>query len=201
MQMNNKAILAGTIISSPAFYTQLKTGTVLFRAHMCVVRTSGNEDLLPVVFTKEMAPEFEIGAKMKITGRLQSRNNENHLDLFVRVYKIEQFEKDENHVELDGIVCKETVFRTTPFRRIITDAVLANNTPPASSSYVPTIFWGKMAVLMNDAKVGEEYRTYGRFQSRKYMKNGEEKICYEYSSNYAEKKGVKDESINKVNEA
>ena len=53
---------------------------------MCVERTSGNEDILPVVFTKELSPEFEIGVKMKITGRLQSRNNENHLDLFVRVY-------------------------------------------------------------------------------------------------------------------
>ena len=198
--MNNKAILAGTIISSPTFYTQLKTGTVLFRTLMCVERTSGNEDILPVVFTKELSPEFEIGAKMKITGRLQSRNNENHLDLFVRVYKIDLFEKNENHVELDGIICKGTIFRTTPFRRKITDAVLANNAPPASSSYVPTIFWGKMAVLMSEAKIGEEYRTYGRFQSRIYLKNGEERICYEYSSNYAEKKGVTDENINKVNE-
>ena len=112
--MNNKAILAGTIISSPTFYTQLKTGTVLFRTLMCVERTSGNEDILPVVFTKELSPEFEIGAKMKITGRLQSRNNEKHLDLFVRVYKIEQFEKYENHVELETWFWSYHIFDKIP---------------------------------------------------------------------------------------
>lgn len=198
--MINKVILAGTIISTPAFYTQLKTGTTLFRAHMCVVRESGNEDLLPVVFSKEMLPEFEIGTKMKVSGRLQTRNSNKHLDVYVRVYTIEPFEKNENYVELEGVICKETVFRTTPFRRIVTDAMLANNAAPAPSSYVPTIFWGRLAVAMSKAKVGETYMTYGRLQSRNYIKNDEERICYEYSVNYAEKKGVTDENINKVNE-
>ena len=202
MQMNNKVILAGTIISSPTFYRQLKTGTVLFRTLMCVKRTSGNEDVLPVVFSKEMLPEFEIGAKMKVTGRLQTQNSKGHLDLFARVYIIEPFEKDENYVEYEGVICKETIFRTTPFRRIITEAILANNAPPASSSYVPTIFWGSLAVAMSDAKTGDTYMTCGRFQSRKYFKNGEERICYEYSVNTAEKlKGVaEDEGNDKVDE-
>ena len=202
MQMNNKAILAGTIISSPTFYTQLKTGTVLFRALICVMRLSGNEDVLPVVFSKEMMPEFEVGAKMKISGRLQTRNSNGHLDVYVRVYNINPYEKDENYVELEAAVCKEPELRTTPFKRIITNIVLANNAPPASSSYVPTIFWGRTALYMSGAKVGEEYLTYGRFQSRTYFKNGEERICYEYSGNFAEKtKGVQDESNDKVDEA
>ena len=202
MQMVNKTILGGTIITSPTYYTQLKTGAVLFRTDMRVMRISGNEDILPVVFSKEMLPEFEVGAKMKITGRLQTRNSNGHLDVFVRVYNIEPFEKDENYVEYEGIVCKKTIFRTTPFRRVVTDAILANNAPPASSSYVPTIFWGSLAVAMSDAKMGDTYMTYGRFQSRKYYKNGEERICYEYSVNTAEKlKGVtEDENNDKVDE-
>ena len=197
MQMKNTIILGGTIISEPTYYTQLKTGISLFRTLMCVNRTSGNTDVLPLVFSKEMLPEFEIGAKMRITGRLQTKNRDKHLDVFARVYNIEPYIDDENYVEFEGIIGKNVYFRSTPSGKVITEATLANNIPRTSTSYVPTIFWGSVARFMSVANVGERYETVGRFQSRQYMKNGEERICYEYSANYAhEMRGEENEDNN-----
>ena len=91
-----------------------------------------------------------------------------------------------NQIYLVGYICKEPVYRTTPFGREICDMLLAVNRSYNKSDYLPCIAWGRNARFVRDLGVGEKLEVQGRIQSRKYQKKlseteSETKIAYEIS--------------------
>ena len=92
-----------------------------------------------------------------------------------------------NEVKLVGFVCKEPVYRKTPFDREICDVLLAINRPNYhKSDYVPCIMWGRNARFMSNQKIGCKVEIVGRIQSRQYLKTNEKgeeesKVAYEVS--------------------
>ena len=91
-----------------------------------------------------------------------------------------------NQVALVGYICKEPIYRTTPFGREICDVLLAVNRAYNKSDYLPCIAWGRNARFVKDLGVGEKLEVQGRIQSRKYQKridenNTETRVAYEIS--------------------
>ena len=85
-----------------------------------------------------------------------------------------------------GYICKEPIYRTTPFGREICDVLLAVNRAYNKSDYLPCIAWGRNARFVRDLGVGEKLEVQGRIQSRAYQKRISEddtvtKVAYEIS--------------------
>lgn len=60
----------------------------------------------------------------------------------------------DNHVQLEGAICKEPVYRRTPLGREICDVMLAVNGQYRRADYLPCIFWGKTATDHGRLPVG-----------------------------------------------
>lgn len=98
---------------------------------------------------------------------------------------------DINHLVLEGFITKDTMFRTTPKGKKITDFMMAVNSPdPKHPNYIPCIAWGKNAYLADTMTKEYHIRIEGRIQSREYDKilrgdNGEtvaqKRVAYEVS--------------------
>ena len=92
---------------------------------------------------------------------------------------------------LDGYICKEPVYRTTPLGREIADVLLAVNRAYGKSDYIPCICWGRNARYAGNLSVGSRIQLWGRIQSREYQKrvgenNVVSKVAYEISVNKME---------------
>ena len=91
-----------------------------------------------------------------------------------------------NNIEITGYICKQPIYRTTPFKREICDVLIAVNRAYNKSDYIPCIMWGRNARFVQNMKVGEKLTVVGRIQSRTYVKNlgdekSEERVAYEVS--------------------
>ena len=89
-----------------------------------------------------------------------------------------------NSIYLNGFICKNPVYRITPFGREISDILLAVNRAYNKSDYIPCIAWGVMLAMQFE--VGDNIKIWGRIQSRKYQKKlsdgiVEDRIAYEVS--------------------
>lgn len=120
------------------------------------------------------------------------------LTVFAREIQLtdEKF-KNPNEIYLDGFICKEPVYRTTPFGREIADVLLAVNRAYNKSDYIPTIAWGRNSRFCKTLSVGDNIRVWGRLQSREYQKKLSDdtvakKVAYEVSISKMEK--VKEEN-------
>ena len=125
---------------------------------------------------------------MEVQGQLRSYNNyvdgKTHLMLTVFVKDIvareDGFCGNPNEIKLTGFICKEPVYRKTPFGREIADVLLAVNRAYNKSDYIPVICWGRNARFAGTLSVGDNISVYGRMQSRIYHKKIDE-------NNYIEK--------------
>jgi len=93
---------------------------------------------------------------------------------------------DYNEIDIVGYVCKEPVYRTTPFNREICDVLIAVNRGYNKSDYIPCIAWGRNARFVKNFTVGDKVAVSGRIQSRTYQKKLESgeilmKTAYEVS--------------------
>ena len=92
---------------------------------------------------------------------------------------------------LDGYICKEPVYRTTPLGREIADVLLAVNRAYGKSDYIPCICWGRNARYAGNLSVGSRIQLWGSIQSREYQKrvgenNVVSRVAYEISVNKME---------------
>ena len=114
-----------------------------------------------------------------------------NLKVFVRELGIGD-DQNPNYIEIEGYVCKPTVYRTTPFGREICDVLLAVNRAYNKSDYIPCIAWGRNARYAESFVVGDKVLLSGRIQSREYQKGLEDgsyesRTAYEVSINKLEK--------------
>lgn len=170
-----------------------------YEANIKCERLSGTEDIIPIIASEDVicTEKDYTGKMLRIKGQLRSRNqieeNKNRLNLFVNAKSVEiidtiESEVKNNHVYLDGYICKKPIYRKTPLGREITDLFLAVNRPNGKSDYIPCVCWGKNAVLAGNFEVGDHCVVEGRLQSRAYEKRIDDetvqkKIAYEVSIN------------------
>lgn len=187
----NKIVLAGLVTEEPTFSHEVH-GEKFYRFYLSSSRQSGYCDVLMCTVPEIIKNGISEGNKVKVFGEIRTRNvhedDKSHLEVTVFVKEVLLYEKDENNVELDGFICKEPVYRETPFGRQITDLIVASNRERNyKSDYIPCIAWGRNAIRTSEFNVGTRVKVSGRLQSREYNKRlGDEtyevRTAYELSA-------------------
>lgn len=192
---NNLAQVCGVVDDELQFNHEI-FGESFYTFTLKMPRLSGTSDRIKVMISDRLLSDFplSIGDYVNITGQFRSynsyENGDNKLILTVFAKDISSCEdelpKNLNSLFLNGYVCKEPVYRTTPFGREITDLLLAVNRTYNKSDYIPVIAWGRNARYCKGFKVGDNVKVWGRIQSRDYQKRLSEdevitKTAYEVS--------------------
>ena len=170
----NKIVLAGLVTEEPIFSHDVH-GEKFYRFCLSSSRQSGYCDVLMCTVPEIIKNGINEGNMVKVLGEIRTRNvhedDKSHLEVTVFVKEVLLYEKDENNVELDGFICKEPVYRETPFGRQITDLIVASNRERNyKSDYIPCIAWGRNAIRTSEFNVGTRVKVSGRLQSREYNK-------------------------------
>ena len=189
---NNQVYLSGQIASEPEFSHEIM-GEKFYDMTVSVARLSGQNDVIPITISDRLMEGglFEIGNLIGLIGQFRSYNKivDGKSKLVLRVFVRELCECDDNApnvIEIEGYVCKQPVYRTTPFKREIADLLIAVNRAYNKSDYIPAIAWGRNARYASMFRVGEKIHLMGRIQSRVYQKalddgSVEERVAYEVS--------------------
>ena len=209
---NNKIFLEGKVISELEFSHEMY-GEGFYSFNLEVMRLSDSVDHLNITVSERLLNDVEIsiGKEVIVEGQLRSYNKfidgSNKLILTVFARNIQpciEKSKNPNEIYLDGYICKEPVYRTTPFGREIADLLLAINRAYNKSDYIPTIAWGRNSRFCKSLNVGDHIKVWGRLQSREYQKKISEtevvkKVAYEVSISRMEKAN-KEENASKGQE-
>ena len=197
---NNQAVIAGEIISDFEFNHEV-FGEGFYFVKLKVSRLSHSSDIIPLLVSERLidVKQSHIGQFLEARGQFRSHNKQesdkNRVVLFLFAKEIEMIDSAENRnpneIFLDGYICKEPVYRTTPLGREIADVLLAVNRAYGKSDYIPCICWGRNARYAGNLTVGSRIQLRRRIQSREYQKRiGEgkvvDKIAYEVSASQME---------------
>lgn len=191
---NNSIHLEGTLLSKLEFSHEMY-GEKFYTFDLEVMRLSDSKDILSITVSDRLITNMslEIGTEIIVEGQLRSYNkfvdgsNKLILTVFARDIKpCEEKSKNPNEIFLDGYICKEPIYRTTPFGREIADVLLAVNRAYNKSDYIPSIAWGRNARFSQNLPTGTEVKIIGRVQSRNYEKKHEDgtienRVAYEVS--------------------
>ena len=195
-QVTNQVTLRGSLLSLPRLSHE-NHGKKFYRFTLEVPRLSGTADLLPIVAEERMieAMDTDAGDMIRVEGQIRSHNvrsnGSRHLLIFVFAASITVEEGEPlNDVLLEGILCREPVFRRTPLGREICDMMLAVPRQFKRADYLPCILWGRLAQEGSQCHIRDGIRISGRLQSRNYTKvteeGPEERTAYEISALTAE---------------
>lgn len=197
---NNQAVVAGEIISEFEFSHEV-FGEGFYLLNLKVSRLSHSSDIVPLLISERLIDvnQSYMGRYIEARGQFRSynkhENNRNHLVLSLFVRELELLDELDNRkpntIFLDGYICKEPVYRTTPLGREIADVLLAVNRAYSKSDYIPCICWGRNARYAGKLPVGSRIQLWGRIQSREYQKRINDvdvvnRIAYEVSVNKME---------------
>lgn len=173
---NNVVFLTGKLVSNKTFSHEV-FGEKFYTMDMSVDRLSGQTDIIPITVSERLrCDNLKSGSDIAIKGQFRSYNKLDGdrsrliLTVFVREIMDLNAENNPNSVAISGYVCKEPVYRVTPFNREIADVLIAVNRSYNKSDYIPTIAWGRNARFVSDIKVGSKVSLIGRVQSREYKK-------------------------------
>lgn len=193
--MENTIHLKGRIAQQLQFDHEL-FDEQFYTTTLCVPRTSGAEDFLPVTISERLliGQTLAVGSELCVEGQLRTHNKiqEGSSRLVItafaqQILNCEEDRENANQVRLTGTLCKLPVFRTTPFGREIADLMIAVNRAYGKSDYLPCIAWGRTARFAASLKPGDRVWLAGRFQSRVYQKQlpdgtAQNKTAYEVSA-------------------
>ena len=193
-EAENNAKISGIICSEMKLSHQVE-GEKFYDFLVEVKRLSESKDIIPVTISEKLVfdSNFKVGDFVDIVGEFRSYNKileeKSKLVLHVFARDIAPSEKQEfvNDVKLTGFLCKNPIYRKTPFNREICDILLAvNRQNYHKSDYIPCILWGRNARYVSGQSVGCKIEVYGRIQSREYSKTRadgtvENKVAYEVS--------------------
>ena len=195
---NNRAYVAGTVITVPEFSHEV-LGEKFYDVTLSVRRLSDRHDEIPVTVSDRLMQDMPLapGDTVGVSGQLRSYNKqtEGRSKLVLRIFarELDDGESDTpNRIEPEGFICKPPVYRTTPFKREICDMLLAVNRAYNKSDYIPAIAWGRNARYAGEFAVGDKVAVTGRIQSRVYQKtlpdgSVEDRVAYEVSVSRLEK--------------
>lgn len=199
----NRAYLRGDLEEKLKF-SHCGYGNNFYQTVMRVPRISGVDDRIPIMISDNIVPrevlcQMEKGEFLEVEGSFRSYDKyvtpeKSHLCLHLYVSAIngegseEQRMQRKNFIFLDGIICKQPIFKYTPSGKQILECMVAVNRRYGGgrTDYIPCIIWGTLA-----KRLSEELRSYseicfwGRMQSRNYIKRlesrEEERITREVS--------------------
>lgn len=197
IKTNNKGKIKGTLLEKASKTFEIE-GESFYEGKMVVERLSETNDILPFTISEKLVKAYNLslegGDLLAFGGELRSYNKMIEgksrliLSFFVKEVLDEKLgDMNLNELSLTGYICKEPVFRTTPFNRQICDVLLAvNRLSYNKSDYIPCILWGRNAKFIQNQKVGTKVNLTGRIQSRPYRKEisegvFEERTAYEVS--------------------
>lgn len=194
LQENNYAEITG-FITSDFEYSHRIMGENFYTATLKSERTSGVFDYIQFTVSDRLIEITDLSDMyVRIKGQYRSYNKHNEdgtikliLSLFVK--EIEEIETEEfpyNRITLNGFICKEPIYRTTPLGREIADVLLAVQRKYGKSDYIPCIAWGRNANFVGSLSIGSQIKVSGRIQSRDYQKKLDdgtiaERTCNEVS--------------------
>lgn len=192
----NHAVIRGSLRELPVFSHE-NHGKRFYRFFLEVLRLSGAVDTLPVIVEESILNEMDVsgGDMLRVTGQLRSHNlrldGQRRLLIFVFADTVVSECGDSiNDVTVEGIICREPVYRRTPLGREICDVMLAVPRAFHRADYLPCILWGKTAQEGARCHTGDHIRISGRLQSRVYTKltedGAQERTAYELSALTAE---------------
>jgi len=191
-EKNNQVMLKGKCETEPE-YSHSVMGEGFYEFILAVPRLSNEVDYLPITISERLIDKLGDRTKnVGIVGQLRSYNKleGDKSKLILTIFARDVVDEDEisscNQINIVGYVCKEPIYRTTPFGREITDVLIAVNRAYNKSDYLPCIAWGRNARFAGDLEIGEKIELTGRIQSRKYTKKISEtdiitKTAYEVS--------------------
>ena len=193
---NNVVTISGKV-ASEVEYSHEVYGEGFYSFYLDVARLSDSSDKISVTFSERLVPrsKLQIGVALDVEGQFRSYNSykseSNKLVLTVFAREVifadeEKRIKNPNQIYLNGYICKNPIYRMTPFGREITDILVAVNRPYNKSDYIPCIAWGRNARYSQNLAVGDNIKIWGRIQSREYQKKLESgeaisKTAYEVS--------------------
>lgn len=193
-EMNNNRVTLSGRVAEEARFSHEVFGEGFYEIKLEVPRLSAQTDLLPVTVSERLltSHDVSVGALLSIVGQFRSYNKiekeRSRLMLTVFARDILEFDQEinPNVIELQGYICKQPLYRTTPFKREICDLLIAVNRAYNKSDYIPCIAWGRNARYVNGLAVGSHVSVQGRIQSREYQKMTEDgtqitKTAYEVS--------------------
>lgn len=192
---NNEVCLNGEIDSNLKFSHEVY-GEGFYNFILKTPRLSNIYDFICITISERLFKDLpmRLGDKISVNGQFRSYNNYasegNRLLLTVFAKDIKEISdeatQNPNIISLNGYICKEPIYRVTPFGREICDILLAVNRSYNKSDYIPCIAWGRNARFASRLKIGDNIKISGRVQSREYQKkiSDEEiitKVAYEVS--------------------
>lgn len=192
----NTVDLGGRVITGPIF-NHKSYGRAYYMMVLGISRKSGYEDKIRLIVSEELlgGRSPKPGAFLDIRGQIRTYNREEsgksklEVTVFVKelLYRSCEKYRFENHVLIEGFICKTPVRRTSPLGREICDLMIAVNRPYNKSDYIPAIAWGRNADYCEKLEVGSRIMLEGRIQSREYRKyidegNIETRTAYEVSA-------------------
>lgn len=198
---NNCAFITGTIEEEFGLSHRIY-GEDFYNTTLKVPRLSGAFDYIKIMVSERLISDCgcKTGDTVEVEGQFRSYNsfddtsNKLILTVFAKDIRIASDDdiKNPNSLYLNGYICKEPVYRTTPFGREITDMLLAVNRTYNKSDYIPIIAWGRNARFGKSLKIGDNIKIKGRIQSRNYQKRLSDdevvtRTAYEVSVNRIEK--------------
>ena len=174
---NNRVTVTGMIIEEPR-YSHDVCGEGFYESSISVKRLSEQIDTLPITVSERLLVDYplHVGDEVTLIGQLRSYNkvegvhSKLMLSVFVREISTPLRDTNPNSIYITGYVCKEPVYRTTPFNREICDVLIAVNRAYNKSDYLPCIAWGRNARFVKGLEVGTKVILEGRIQSRNYQK-------------------------------
>ena len=189
---NNTITLRGTLLQLPVFSHE-NHGRKFFRFMLEVPRLSGALDTLPIIAEEQILGQLDPcgGEMVTVVGQIRSHNLRmdgiRRLQVFVFALSITAEDGEPiNEVSLEGILCKEPIYRRTPLGREICDVMLAIPRAFHRADYLPCILWGRIAQEVATCHTRDTLRIQGRLQSRIYTKllpDGiQERTTYEISA-------------------
>lgn len=188
----NQAVLRGSLRELPIFSHE-NHGRRFFRFYLEVLRLSGAVDILPVIAEEAVMNSIDLsgGEMLRVEGQIRSHNlrqdGRRRLLIFLFASSVTaESGEPVNDVTVEGILCREPVFRRTPLGREICDVMLAVPRAFQRADYLPCILWGRTAQEAARCRTRDRIRISGRFQSRSYTKlsesGAEERTAYEISA-------------------
>lgn len=188
----NQITVRGQLVDLPEFSHE-NHGRRFYRFYLDIPRLSGNSDCLPVIAEERILDTIDLsgGDMLTVTGQVRSHNTRTggsrHLLIFIFAATIvAENGLPCNDIIVEGLLCKEPIYRRTPLGREICDAMLAVPRTFRRADYLPCIFWGRTAEEISVCHTGDCIRIVGRLQSRTYTKHTEEgpkeRTAYEISA-------------------
>ena len=194
--ITNAITIRGSLCELPKLSHE-NHGRRFFRLYLEVPRLSGAVDTLPVVAEEDVLNQIDLSAGELVTvkGQIRSYNQRadgiRHLLIFVFATSIVAEDGEPiNEVTIEGLLCREPIYRLTPLGREICDAMLAVPRAFHRADYLPCILWGRIAKMVAECHTRDVISVRGRLQSRVYTKMTDEglqqRTAYEVSALTAE---------------